>query len=59
MVDGFQSTNKRNLNSLWARFFYEANIPFSVARHPTFKEAVKRTSEFGHSYSPPAYHDLR
>ena len=59
LVDGFQSTNKRNLNSLWARFFYEANIPFSVARNSAFKEAVKRTSELGHSYSPPSYHDLR
>ena len=59
LVDGFEAANKRNLNAVWARFFYEANIPFSVARSASFKEAVKRTSEFGRSYTPPSYHDLR
>ncbi len=31
LVDGFDSAAKRNLNVVWANFFYAANIPFAVA----------------------------
>ena len=59
LSDGFQETNKRNLDAMWANFFYAANIPFSVARNPAFREAVKRTAEHNGAYTPPSYNDLR
>jgi hypothetical protein len=43
----------------WAEFFYNANIPFVVARSASFKKAVKMTSEMRTSYLPPSYHDIR
>jgi hypothetical protein len=53
------TSNKQVLDKKWARFFYEANIPFNVARHPAFVDAVKSTSESRVQYKPPAYHALR
>jgi hypothetical protein len=48
------------LDKAWARFFYEANIPFVVSKNKAFKEAMKKTAEFrGGIYVPPSYHDLR
>ena len=59
LVDGFEEANRRKLNTVWANFFYAANIPFAVARNPAFKEAVKLTVEWNRPYTPPSYHDLR
>ncbi len=59
LVSGFEEGHKRKLHSVWANFFYTANIPFSVARNASFKEAVKKTAAFGRPYTPPSYHDLR
>ena len=59
LVDGFDEVNRRKLHATWAHFFYSANIPFSVARNPAFREAVKLTAEFKKSYTPPSYNDLR
>ena len=57
--EGFQEDKRRELDKMWARFFYEANIPFAIARNSTFKEAVRRTSAFRGPYTPPSYNDLR
>jgi hypothetical protein len=55
----FQEAERWELDKAWARFFYEANIPFVVSKNKTFKEVVKRTVEFcGGIYVPPSYHDL-
>jgi hypothetical protein len=55
----FQEVERRELDKVWARFFYEANISFVVLKNKAFKEAVKRTAEFrGGIYVPPFYHDL-
>lgn len=59
LLAGFDETNKRKLHATWAHFFYAANIPFSVARNPAFKEAVKMTAEYNKPYTPPTYYDLR
>ena len=57
--EGFQEEKRRELDKIWAKFFYEANIPFSIARNSTFKEAIRRTSDFRAPYAPPSYNDLR
>jgi len=59
LANGFEEANKCNLNAMWANFFYEANIPFTIAQNPAFKEAMKRTVEFNRPYSLPSYHNLR
>jgi hypothetical protein len=56
----FQETKRRELDKAWARFFYEANIPFIVSKNKAFKESVKRTSKFCRGiYVHPSYHDLQ
>jgi hypothetical protein len=56
----FQEAERWELNKAWARFFYEANIPFVVSKNKAFKEVVKRIAEFrGGIYVPPSYHNLR
>ena len=57
--EGFQKEKRRALDKLWAKVFYEANIPFSIARNSTFKEAIRRTSDFRALYVPPSYNDLQ
>ena len=57
--EGFQEEKRRALEKLWAKVFYEANIPFSIARNSTFKEAIRRTSNFRAPYAPPSYNDLQ
>lgn len=50
---------KRNVDSAWATFFYEQNIPFAVAQSASFKEAIKETANLRRPYLPPSYHNLR
>ena len=57
--EGFQEVERRELDKLWAKFFYEANVPFAVARNAAFKEAVAKTASFRKPYVPPSYHDIR
>ena len=59
LVDGFDEANRCKLHATWAHCFYSANIPFSVAWNPAFREAVKLTAEFRKPYTPPSYNDLR
>ena len=57
--EGFQEVERRELDRVWAKFFYEANVPFVVARNAAFKEAVMKTAAFKKPYVPPSYHDIR
>ena len=50
---------RRKCDMAWAEFFYNANIPFAVARSASFKNAVKLTSQLKTTYLPPSYHDIR
>jgi hypothetical protein len=59
MADAFNIAKKKELDEKWASFFYEANVPFNVARHPAFIEAVKATSQARFEYSPPSNHQFR
>ena len=42
-----------------AKFFYESNIPFNVARSASVKDAVLKTSNMKRSYLPISYHELQ
>jgi Protein of unknown function (DUF 659)/hAT family C-terminal dimerisation region len=57
--EGFHEVERRELDKVWAKFFYEANVPFAVARNIAFKEAVMKTATFKRPYVPPSYHDIR
>jgi hypothetical protein len=59
LLEVFQEAERRELDKAWARFFYEANIPFVVSKNKAFKEAVKRIAKFRRGiYVPPSCHDL-
>jgi hypothetical protein len=55
MTEAYQIGKRMELDEKWASFFYEANVAFNVARHPTFMAAVLATSRAGFDYHPPAY----
>ena len=57
--NGFHEVQRRELDKAWAKFFYDANVPFAVAKNATFKEAVMKTAAFKKPYVPPSYHDIR
>ncbi|MHC5721300.1 MAG: hypothetical protein ACYTX0_57110, partial [Nostoc sp.] len=44
MNDAMNIAKRKELDEKWASFFYEANVPFNVARNPAFIEAVKGTT---------------
>ena len=47
------------MDEKWASFFYDANVPFNVGRHPAFVEAVNAIASVGFNYKPPSYNALR
>ena len=55
----YQLNKRKELDEKWASFFYDANVPFNVGRHPTFVEAVNATALAGFNYKPPTYNALR
>jgi hypothetical protein len=55
----FQEAERGELDKVWARFFYKANISSVVSKSTAFKEAVRRTTEFcGGIYVSLSYHDF-
>ena len=59
MNEAYQISKQKELDMLWASFFYEANMAFNVVRHPTFIKAVNSTANIGFDYNPPSYHAMR
>ena len=59
MVDAFNIAKRKELDEKWASFFYQANVPFNVARHSKFIEVVRATSAVRFEYNSPSYHQLR
>ena len=59
MDESLQLGQRHKLDTMWASFFYEANIAFNVARHPAFINAVKETAASGIPYRPPAFNAVR
>jgi hypothetical protein len=57
--EAYHITKRKELDEKWAAFFYESNVAFNVARHPTFVAPVKATSTAGFDYTPPSYHAMR
>ena len=55
----YQLNKRKELDEKWTSFFYDANVPFNVGRHPTFVEAVNATTLAGFNYKPPSYNVLR
>ena len=55
----YQLNKWKELDEKKASFFYDANIPFNVGRHPTFVEVVNATALVGFNYKPPSYNALR
>jgi hypothetical protein len=49
----FQEAERRELDKIWAKFFYKAYIPFIVSKTKAFKEAMRRTANFHQPYGPP------
>ena len=47
----YQLNKRKELDEKWASFFYDANVPFNVGRHPTFVEAVNATALAGFNYN--------
>ena len=47
MAEAYQIEKRNELDEKWAAFFYEANVPFNVVRHPTFIAAVEATLKAG------------
>lgn len=59
MEDAMAFATRQSLDKKWASFFYEANIPFNVVRHPAFVSAVQETAKSGLVYQPPSYNAMR
>jgi hypothetical protein len=58
-TEAYHITKHKELDEKWAAFFYESNVAFNVARHPTFVASVKANSTAGFDYTPPSYHAMR
>ena len=59
MEESLNIAKRKELDDKWADCFYNANIPFNVARNPFFIEAVLATSKARFDYVPPSYHQFR
>lgn len=59
MEESLNIAKRKELDEKWADCFYNANIPFNVARNPFFIEAVLATSKARFDYVPPSYHQFR
>ena len=49
----YQLNKPKDLDEKWASFFYDANVPFNVGRHPLFVVAANATASVGFNYKPP------
>ena len=59
MNEADQISKQKELDMLWASFFYEANVAFNVVRHSVFMKAVNSTANAGFDYNPPFYHAMQ
>ena len=59
LYEVYQLNKRKELDEKWASFFYDANVPFNVGRHPTFVEAVNATALAGFNYKLPTYNALQ
>jgi hypothetical protein len=59
MSEAYHTAKRKELDEKWAIFFYQANVPFNVVRHPSFTAAVRATLRARFDYEPPSYHAMR
>jgi hypothetical protein len=59
MSEAYHTAKQKELDEKWANFFYQANVPFNVVRHPSFAAAVRAKSLARFDYEPPSYHAMR
>jgi hypothetical protein len=59
MSEAYYTTKQKELDEKWEIFFYQANVPFNVVRHPSFTAAMRATSLAQFDYEPPSYHAMR
>jgi hypothetical protein len=52
--EGFREAQRRELDKLWANFFYKANIPFIVLKNKSFREAMRKAVDFRQPYGLPS-----
>jgi hypothetical protein len=57
--EAYHAVKWKELDEKWANFFYQANVPFNVVRHPSFIAAVRATLLARFDYEPPSYHAMR
>ena len=55
LVEAYHITKRKELDEKWAAFFYKANVPFNVVRHPSFIATMDATSKVDFDYTPPMY----
>ena len=44
MNEAYHNAKRKGLDEKWTTFFYQANVPFNVIRHPSFIAVVQATS---------------
>jgi hypothetical protein len=59
MNETYHNAKRKELDEKWATFFYEANVPFNVVRHPSFIATMQATLLARFDYKPPSYHAMR
>ncbi|XP_042007493.1 uncharacterized protein LOC121756101 [Salvia splendens] len=57
--DAYKKDLRELVCSNWAKWFYDAGIPFNAAQYDSFKIAIESTGQFGPGMKPPSYHELR
>jgi hypothetical protein len=57
--EAYHTAKWKELDEKWANFFYQANVPFNVVRHPSFTATVRATLLARFVYEPPSYHAMR
>ena len=56
--EAYYTAKQKELDEKSANFFYQANVPFNVVRHPSFTAAMWTISLARFDYEPPSYHAM-
>jgi hypothetical protein len=59
IVEGFKKMDKSGVDAEVARTFYMHGLPFHLVRSKQFLRMCKAIGQYGSSYTPPGYNQLR
>jgi hypothetical protein len=59
IVEGFKRMDKSGVDAEVARTFYMHGLPFNLVRSKQFYKMCKAIGQYGSSYTPPSYNQLR